>query len=150
MSRRPEPRISAWLLRILVRGEGAEFVHGDIAEEFQHRLRTVGPAAARRWYRREALRVALGWVARAPREPVETYVRELRLALRALYRAPTYSVGTFATLALGLGGTIAVFGLASSVLSPLPFPDSKSRLQWEASLAELFQKWGQSWANPGP
>lgn len=33
---------------------------------------------------------------------------------------------------------------------PLPFPDSKSKSQWEASLAELFEQWGNRWANPGP
>jgi urea transport system substrate-binding protein len=33
---------------------------------------------------------------------------------------------------------------------PLPFPDSKSRQQWAESLAVLYERWGERWANPGP
>jgi urea transport system substrate-binding protein len=33
---------------------------------------------------------------------------------------------------------------------PLPFPDSKSKQQWAESLAVLYERWGERWANPGP
>lgn len=50
--------------------------------------------------------------------------RDLRHAVRALRRAPGYTLATVLTLALGLGGAITVLALGESVLRPLPFPDA--------------------------
>ncbi|MFV1967691.1 MAG: urea ABC transporter substrate-binding protein [Pirellulaceae bacterium] len=47
-------------------------------------------------------------------------------------------------------GQFDIVWTSENPVRPLPFPDSKSRLQWEESLAELFERWDKSWANPGP
>lgn len=55
----PVPRAAERLLEGL--GADAEYreaLLGDLAEEYATRLAYDGPGAARRWYRREALRVA--------------------------------------------------------------------------------------------
>ena len=56
---------------------------------------------------------------------------ELRIAVRALLRTPVFAAVVVATLALGIGGTTAVFTLVSSVLlEPLPYdsPDQLVRM----------------------
>src|SRR5690606_895773 len=50
---------------------------------------------------------------------------ELRIALRALGRAPAFTVVATLTLALGIGANTAVFSLVDGVLlRPLPFADA--------------------------
>src|SRR5690349_10074585 len=49
----------------------------------------------------------------------------MRLALRRLVRAPVFSGAAILSLALGIGGTTAVFSLVDAVLlRPLPYPHS--------------------------
>jgi urea transport system substrate-binding protein len=47
-------------------------------------------------------------------------------------------------------GQFDVVWTSENPVRPLPFPDSKSREQWEESLAALFESWDKNWANPGP
>jgi urea transport system substrate-binding protein len=47
-------------------------------------------------------------------------------------------------------GQFEIVWTPENPVRPLPFPDSKSRSQWEASLAALFDGWNGNWANPGP
>jgi putative ABC transport system permease protein len=55
---------------------------------------------------------------------IETGVRDLRIALRTLGRAPGFVVVTVLTLALGIGATAAVFSLIQGVLlTPPPYQD---------------------------
>ncbi|HEX6059299.1 MAG TPA: ABC transporter permease, partial [Gemmatimonadaceae bacterium] len=52
--------------------------------------------------------------------------RDLLLALRSLRRRPAYAAAVAATLALGLGASIAVFGLVNAaLLRPFPFAQSE-------------------------
>jgi putative ABC transport system permease protein len=56
---------------------------------------------------------------------VETILRNLRLAARALAKAPGFTVAVVLTLALGIGANSAVFSAIDAVLlRPLPFPQS--------------------------
>jgi len=56
---------------------------------------------------------------------LETTLRNLRHAARALARAPGFTATVVATLALGIGANSAVFSAIYAVLlRPLPFPDS--------------------------
>ncbi|MGH6692973.1 MAG: hypothetical protein ACREF4_20080 [Gammaproteobacteria bacterium] len=106
MSPRIEPpRWAEWiLLRLLPRGLSGEAVAGDLEEELQE------PSHARRWYARQALRIALrvalarawhriGRAARVETLPeamhgsvlrigLDTLRRELRYAVRVLRRSP--------------------------------------------------------------
>jgi len=57
-------------------------------------------------------------------------LRELRGAARRLGRARGFAVPAIATLALGIGATVAVFSVVHAILlDPLPYPDSQ-RLVW--------------------
>ena len=56
---------------------------------------------------------------------LETTLRNLRLALRALAKAPGFTATVVATLALGIGANSAVFSAIYAVLlRPLPFPNA--------------------------
>ena len=53
--------------------------------------------------------------------------RDLKYAARSLRRAPAFSVMAIFVMALGIGGTVAMFTVVREVLlNPLPFPDSKN------------------------
>ena len=55
---------------------------------------------------------------------IETWVRDFRIAVRTLGRAPSFVVVTVLTLALGIGATAAVFSLIQGVLlTPPPYRD---------------------------
>ncbi|HKS06437.1 MAG TPA: ABC transporter permease [Gemmatimonadaceae bacterium] len=54
------------------------------------------------------------------------WIDELRLAARSLARRPGYAFVAIATLALGVGASVAIFAVVNSVLlRPLPYPSSE-------------------------
>ncbi len=60
----------------------------------------------------------------------------LRLAARRLRRAPAFAVAAVLTLALGIGGTIAVFTVVNGVLlQPLPYPRADRLVDLSHTLA---------------
>jgi len=62
--------------------------------------------------------------------PLSRLRRELRHGARRLARSPGFTIASVLTLALGVGATTAVYSLVySTVLSPLPYPES-DRLVW--------------------
>ncbi|HKG95157.1 MAG TPA: hypothetical protein VKA84_24785, partial [Gemmatimonadaceae bacterium] len=53
------------------------------------------------------------------------FLRELRLAARALRRAPAFALVAVAVVAVGVGANVLVFSLANALLlRPLPVPDA--------------------------
>ena len=57
--------------------------------------------------------------------PLDTFGRDLRLALRGLRRRPGFTLAIVLTLALGIGANTAIFGVVDGVLiKPLPYPDA--------------------------
>lgn len=55
---------------------------------------------------------------------MESVLRDVRYAMRALFRSPGFSVIAVAVMALGIGATVSLFTVVSSVLlKPLPFRD---------------------------
>ena len=81
--------------------------------------------------RRRAL-VAFGGVARYKEEgrdargvgPLEDFGRDLRFGARSLRRRPGFAAVVVLTLAVGIGGTTAIFGAVHGVLlAPLPYAD---------------------------
>jgi putative ABC transport system permease protein len=77
--------------------------------------------------------------ARRARETMSTIGQNLRAGVRSLVRQPTFTAAAVLTLALGIGGTTAMFSVVYGVvLRPLPFgePERLVRLwtAWQTSL----------------
>jgi putative ABC transport system permease protein len=61
---------------------------------------------------------------------------DLRQAVRSLTRAPLLALFSISILAIGIGGTVAIFGLVwGVVLKPLPFADASQLVAIETSIA---------------
>ena len=57
-------------------------------------------------------------------ETVDTFTRDVRHALRLMWRNPAFTFTALATLALGIGLNTAIFSVAYGVLwRPLPYPN---------------------------
>ena len=113
-------------------------VIGDVEAEFASRARTAGRPAASRWVWRQALgsvaplvrrtwwRGMTGFEPRASRlrpggPMLESWIMDVRYAARRLMARPTYALLAVLTLALGAGGTAAVFSVVRALLlDPLP------------------------------
>ena len=141
----------------------AEEIRAHLAMEEQENLEAGLPPeeahyAARRAFGNVALteersREMWGW------RSVETILQDLRYGLRQLRRSPGFTAVAIITLALGMGGNVAVFSLLDSVLlrqlryaQPdrlfMFFPiDAKSKRAQVATSYPNFQDWhGQSHA----
>jgi putative ABC transport system permease protein len=81
---------------------------------------------------REAARTVYGvrWV--------EDLIQDTRQALRLMRRAPSFTVVTVLTLALGIGATTAIFSVVDgALLKPLPYPESDRLVSvWSRFLPE--------------
>src|SRR5689334_20677278 len=61
---------------------------------------------------------------RARNKSMENLIADLRYAVRTLLKTPAFLLVSVLTLALGIGGNIAIFTLVRAVLlQPLPFPE---------------------------
>ena len=102
-------------------------------------LARLVPAAARREFRAEwdaelavdpTMRRASGaaadaWFLRRQAWSLDSWLDDVRYAVRVLARRPAYTAVILVTLAIGIGATTAVFSAIDTVLlRPLPFPDS--------------------------
>lgn len=137
------PSLAAALLRrSLPLAERAE-VLGDLADEYGERSAGSGRLVARLWLwgqvltslpallRRSWWRGWTGWEPRANRmQPggplMESWIMDARFVARRLRSRPGYAVLAVLTLALGVGGTAAVFAVARTLLlDPLPYRDEQ-------------------------
>ena len=46
-------------------------------------------------------------------------------------------------------GQFDIVWTSDSPIRPTPYPPYRSKAEWENFLQDLYQRWGQSWANPG-
>jgi putative ABC transport system permease protein len=62
-------------------------------------------------------------------------LRDVRLAIRSLTKAPGFALAAILTLALGVGATSAIFSVVNGVvLRPMPYPDPESLVMvWEVT-----------------
>jgi predicted permease len=127
------PRIPATLLRALLPFAERDEVLADLADEYRYRVETFGSVTARVWYWRQVLASAPSLVRRSwwrgwsgfeptanrmhPGGPsMESWIMDVRYAARRLVRRPLYALLSILTLALGIGGTAAVYGIARPIL----------------------------------
>src|SRR2546427_5770014 len=55
---------------------------------------------------------------------IDAFFRDVRYAMRALYKTPAFSATALAALALGIGANSAIFSVINAVLlKPLTYPD---------------------------
>jgi predicted permease len=80
-------------------------------------------------------------------ELMDSIVREMRLAIRTIFRAPGFAVLSILTLALGIGASSAIFTLLNSiVLQPLPYAHADRLVQLSHPVPKVGegQRWGSS------
>lgn len=135
----PPPRFAASLLRALLPAAEREEVLGDLREEYALRRGAGGRFAAALWFWGQvlgsvpALLGRSGWRGWTGFEPeanrfhpggpgMESWIMDLRYAVRRLRSRPTYTLLAVLTLALGVGGTAAIFSIVRGLLiEPLPY-----------------------------
>jgi putative ABC transport system permease protein len=132
------PRLAQWLLQQTLPPERYETVAGDLEEIFHlEQLPRLGARAARRWFWGQTLSIASTRILRHAAEPsvpaallatprrgdrMQALRHDLRSAVRGLLRTPGFTVIAVLTLALGIGGSAAIFTLVEGLLlKPLPF-----------------------------
>ncbi|GLC26871.1 ADOP family duplicated permease [Roseisolibacter agri] len=135
----PLPRLPLAILRALLPRAERDEVLADLATEYGEHAAAGGQPAASRWLWRQALRSApalLGWTwwrewtgfepranAYRPGGPMlKSWISDARFAARRLRTRRAYTLLAVLTLALGIGGSAAVFGVARPLLfDPLPY-----------------------------
>ncbi|MGH9410146.1 MAG: hypothetical protein ACRD1V_11905, partial [Vicinamibacterales bacterium] len=119
-------RFAEWLLARVLRDEAErDMVLGDLCEEHgRHgRLwywRQIASIAAHAGLRPSAVRS----VAVSGDGAMNTWIKDIRYAWRAMYKRPLVTLTIVTTLALGLGANATIFNLIDRmVLRPYPLPD---------------------------
>lgn len=132
------PPAAAFVLRRLLPHAEREEVLAELDAEYAARVRSEGTRTARRWAWRQVLGSVpslvrrgwwRGWSGFERRSEdlhpggamLESWGRDVRFALRRLRKRPTYTGLVVLTLALGVAGTAAVYGITRKLLvDPLP------------------------------
>src|SRR5688572_24788422 len=132
------PAIAAAMFRVLLPYAERRELLGDLAVEYAQRRTASGPLAARTWLWRQLLGSVpsllhrtwwRGWTGFEPRanrmQPggpmLESWIVDARYSARRLWSRPAYALLAVFTLALGAGGTAAVFSIVRELLiEPLP------------------------------
>ncbi len=142
MTPTPPHRWSA-LLRRALRGHAArEAILGDLHEDFVERHERLGRAAARRWYARQTIALAIdlrlhstllsGTATVSEFLTPRALLQDVGYAFRSLRRAPGFVVLTASIIGLGIGATAAVFSVLKPLaLAPLPV-GNPDELVWVA------------------
>lgn len=136
------PALAERLVRLASPREDRDFLLADLRERFDAVVRGRGPAAARRWYWKQAASAA-GWALVPERGPLgrRSWVGvtgDVRHGLRTVRRSRLYAFGFAATLGVGLAAATLTAAVAWAVwLAPMPYPDPDRVVRlWEVEPAE--------------
>ncbi|HEU4628605.1 MAG TPA: ADOP family duplicated permease [Gemmatimonadaceae bacterium] len=139
----PLPGLPARLLRLLLPIAERDEVLEELGAEYREHAARRGPAAARRWLWRQVLasvppllrrswwRGMTGFEPKANRSrpggpAMESWIMDVRYAVRRLRMRPTYALLAVLTLALGVGGAAAITGVVRALLfEPLPYANEQ-------------------------
>ena len=122
----PPPRVARLVIRLTVPRDVRDAVLADLDEVYRARVASDGPAAARTWYRREALSFSSRFTADRARERGAGAVRrgrmrlglswlDVKLAARMFVRYP----GLSAVSVVGMAAAITIAGGAYSLLDEM-------------------------------
>jgi predicted permease len=131
-------RLAAWVRRNSLDDQLAEEIRDHLAERARRIADDEGltPEAAAREARRrfgnvlairEDSRAMWGFPA------LDTFLQDVRFGLRLMRRSPTFTVVAVLSLAIGMGGAVAVFSLADAILFrklPVRDPDGLHVVRW--------------------
>ena len=138
------PRLPAFLLRVLLPRAERDELLADFAEEYAARRGREGEREARRWIRGQVVGsapalLAWGWWREwtgfephanrmRPGGPMlQSWITDARYAARRLRSRPVYALLAVLTLALGVGGTASIYGIARGLLfEPLPYANEEN------------------------
>ena len=133
---------------VFVRRKAVEFdaeLESHIAMDVEARVRA---GASRDEARREAL-MRLGgaeqakqaYRERATLPPLESFLQDVRFALRQMRRAPGFTATAVLTLALGIGANAVIYTLVDSILlRPLPYAQQDRLVRIAGTNSPLFPK----------
>lgn len=81
---------------------------------------------------------------------METFVQDLRYALRTLWKSPRFTVTALITLTLGIAATVAIFTFVDAgLIRPLPYHDSSRLFEvYETRQMEVFTQFARSRRSP--
>ena len=102
------------LLERFLSSANADAIIGDLTERGVTGLRLWRETVVALWHLRD----------RTPRtvEPMSSFLTDLRIAIRLLGRAPTFTTTAIVTLGIAIGAATAIFSVANPVvLQPLPY-----------------------------
>lgn len=136
------PRAAILLLRSMLHDAERDEVEADVRAEYAARCERDGVDSANAWIWRQASGSApaslqrswwRGWTGfesqahmhRPGGVMLEQWIQDARFAMRRLMKRPLFATLAILTLALGVGGTAAVYSLVRTLLlEPLPYGDS--------------------------
>ena len=117
-------RLLAWVLPH--RADGLAIL-GDLLEEFRERAARDGAAAARWWYRRQALALGVHWLLNPDRlrRLIAQAFWDFRLAARSVAAAPAVMAAIVLTIGVAVGANTALFSVFDGLLfRPLPYREA--------------------------